>query len=99
MNLSIFIQTGFDLLPKTEVVIDGKTIKGLMDLSTHRDNKTLGGFEPDNEAIISFKTKDLTNPKELKGKKLSIDGVEWRVLFVRFGKDITHLTIVSKDKA
>jgi hypothetical protein len=99
MDLSSYVLAGFDFLPKTNVTIGGKVVEALMDLSTHRDNKTLGGYEPDNEATLSIKTSLLTNPKSLKGTKLSIDGVEWRVASVRYGQTITHLTVVSKDKA
>jgi hypothetical protein len=98
MDLSPFILAGFALLPKVDATIGASTVEAVFNQSTHRDNKTFGGFEPDNEASLSIQTSLLTNPKSLKGGTITIDGEPWRVTVVRYGAAICHFTLVSPDK-
>lgn len=98
MDLSFFLLQGFDILPKTVVTINGSSVECVFNQSTHRDNKTDGGYEPDNETTIAVVTSNLTNPRALKGKIVVMDSLQWRVLRVRYGAAITHLDLVSVDK-
>ena len=99
MDLSSFITAGFNILPKTSVVVNGTTVECLFNQSDHNDSNVLGGFEPDNQAVLSIKTELLSNPRALKGKIVSLNQSNWRVMNVKFGNIITHLTVVADNKA
>lgn len=98
IDLTPYLLTGFNQLPKTSVTIGGSTIDCVFNTSTHNDQKVYGGFEPDMEATIAIQTSLLTNPKSLKGTTVTIEGESWRVLTVRYGVAITHLTLISTEK-
>jgi non-homologous end joining protein Ku len=98
MDITDEIISGFDYLPKTTSTINNKAVDVLFNQSVHRDNKTLGGYELDNESIVYVKTKDLTNPLSLKGKTMTLNSQEWRIISIRTGGYITHLTVISVDK-
>lgn len=100
MDLSSYILEGFSLLPKKTVTINGiANIPALFNQTVHRDNKTLGGYEPDNDGIIMVETSYLTSPKLLKGKIVIMDSENWRIVSVRYGDTVTSLTLQSPDKA
>lgn len=99
IDISSYLLAGFSVLPTIKITIDEVDIDCLFNQSDHNDSKTYGGFEPDNSAVVSIKTSLLTNPKEMKGKVVTIDEEEWRVIKVRYGASVTHLTIMSKHKA
>lgn len=90
---------GFNVLPKTDVVIQGSTIPCVFNTSDFNDNNVLGGFEPDQVATLAIKTSLLTNPKTLKGKIVVIEGETWRVVTVVYGQTISHLKLISDNKA
>lgn len=98
MDISAYLLQGFNILPKINVIINSVTIEAVIDTSTHRDNKTYGGFEPDQECVLAIQTSLLTNPKSLKGKEITINNEKWRILNIRYGASICHLTCVSTDK-
>lgn len=98
MDISSHLLIGFRLLPKITATVNGVDVDAVFNQSTHRDNKTLGGYEADNEAVIAIETSLLTNPFALKGKYCIIDSVTWRIVLIKYGSTITHLTIVSTDK-
>lgn len=99
MDLSPYINSGFSILANASVIIGGNTLSCIFDTSTHNANKSLGGFAPDNEATVSIKTSDLTNPKSLKGSTLILNGSAWRIESVRYGVTVTTLMLVAEDKA
>jgi hypothetical protein len=100
MDLSSYILEGFEILPKKLVSINGVSdIPVIFNQSNHRDNKTLGGYEPDNDGIIMVQTSYLTAPKQLKGKIVIMDSENWRIVTVRYGESVTSLTLQSVDKA
>jgi hypothetical protein len=99
MNIDSYILAGYALLPKTIAIVDGVSVECVFNQSMHRDDNVLGGFEPDNEAVISIKTSLLTNPKALKGKLVVVTDTTYRVLTVRYGQIVTHLTIISDQAA
>jgi hypothetical protein len=98
MDLSSYLLQGFNILPKITVSINGTDVEAVFNQSTHRDNKTLGGYEPDNEATIVVATKNLSSPRALKGKIVVMDSLQWRVIKVRYGVTVTHLDLISVDK-
>lgn len=98
MNLSSYILAGLNILPKTNVIINGSTVEALINQSSHNDNKTFGGFSPDNLMVITVKTSLLTSPKTLKGKLCVYDYSNWRITTVNYGESVTHLTMISDDK-
>lgn len=99
MDIAAFLLQGFEILPQTSGTVNGVSVKGVFNQSSHRDEKMLGGYGPQDEAIYSVKTSLLTNPKQLKGKICNVSGQNWRVMQVRYGDTITHLTLVSVDQA
>lgn len=101
MDLSPYLLSGFRILPKIDVTFPDVTdpIPALFNQSDHNDSNVLGGFEPDNQAILAIETTLLTTPKSLKGKVLTIGTEKWRVITVKFGQTITHLTIISDNKS
>jgi len=98
MDISSYLLAGFNELPKTSVTIGVSAVECVFNTSTHNDNKVLGGFEPDQEATLAIETSLLTNPKSLKGTTMTLDGESWRVVSVRYGQTITHLSLISTDK-
>jgi hypothetical protein len=99
MNLSTYILAGFSILPKISVVVNGITMDVVLNQSSHIDNKTNGGFEPDNSCIISVESSLLTTPKSLKGKIVVFDDLStWRIVSVQYGHIVTHLSLISDDK-
>lgn len=94
-----FLSAGFALIPKTSVVFQSATVPGVWNDSRHADNKAVGGYEPDNEAVFTCATALVANPAALIGKSVSKDGSAWRVLRVRTGAAYTHFTLVSDHKA
>lgn len=98
MDLTKYILAGYSRLPKKKVVINSVEVAALYNTSTHRDNKTLGGYEPDNDGTLFIETSLLTNPKELKGELLQMDSKDWRIITVTYGDIVTSLTIQSPDK-
>ena len=53
MDISNEILAGYDFLPKTPATIDGVKVDVLFNMGNFRDNKVLGGYEPD-ENFIGF---------------------------------------------
>lgn len=98
MDLTQYILAGFDHLPKKTISLSGVEIPALFNQSSHRDNKTLGGYEPDNESVLYIETSLLTNPRSLKGQLITMDGEQWRIISIRAGDIITYFTIISPDR-
>ena len=98
IDLGAHLLQGFNITPKTEATINGVVVKAVFNQSNHLDDKALGGYIPQDEAVLSVATSNLTNPKSLKGKLCSVSGQSWRIMSVRYGEYITHLTIVSVEK-
>jgi hypothetical protein len=99
MDIESYLLQGFTLLPQTSATVDGVSVQGVFNQSSHRDEKMLGGFGPQDEAVYSVKTSLLTNPTSLKGKLVVLNSRTWRIMQVRYGQTISHLTIVSPDQA
>ena len=95
--LSAHILKGFAVLPKKTVTVNGTDVECIFNLSSHLDNKILGGYEPDKTATIMVKTSLLTNPRSLKGKIVVIDALNWRVYSVAYGEIITTIQLISDD--
>lgn len=98
MDLSFFLLQGFDVLPKTLVTVNGSSVECVFNQSTHTHNKVDGGYELDDTATIAIATKNLSNPRALKGKIVVIDSLQWRVIAVSYGAVITHLSLIAADK-
>jgi hypothetical protein len=98
MEISDDILEGFDYLPKTPAVIDGTDVDVLFNMGNFRDNKVLGGYEPDENFIVFFKTSEVPNVKALKGKPVVLKDNDLRVVNVRYGAIIKHLEGQSINK-
>lgn len=94
-----FLSAGFALIPKTNVVFPSATVPGVWNDSRHADNKALGGYEPDNEAVFTCATSVVPNPAALIGQNVTKDGATWRILRVRTGAAFTSFTLVSDFKS
>jgi hypothetical protein len=99
MDISQYLLQGFEILPQTAATVNSVAVTGVFNQSSHRDEKMLGGYGPQDEAVFSVKTSLLTNPKQLKGKICVVSGQSWRIMQVRYGDTITHLTLVSIEQA
>jgi hypothetical protein len=100
MDISQYLLQGFNILPQTSATVNGVAVSGVFNQSSHRDEKMLGGYGPQDEAVYSVKQSLLpTNPSSLKGKIVVLNDRNWRIMSVRFGQTITHLTIVSPEQA
>lgn len=95
VDLSQYLLAGFSVLPKTTVTVDSVEVECVFNQSDHNDNNVLGGYEPENQATIAIKTSLLTSPRTLKGKIVIIDDSNWRVLNVKYGASVTHLTVIA----
>jgi hypothetical protein len=98
MNIDEYLLQGFNILPQTSGTVNSVDVTGVFNQSTHVDNKVLGGYGPQDEAVYSIRTSLLTNPKTLKGKVCNVSGQNWRIMSVRYGDTITHLTLVSVEQ-
>ncbi|WP_035606213.1 hypothetical protein [Haloferula sp. BvORR071] len=96
---SEFLSAGFNLIPKTSLVFPGGAVAGVWNDARYADNKDLGGFEPDNEAVFTVTTSLVANPAALIGRTVTKDGAAWRILRVRTGATFTSFTLVSDFKA
>lgn len=99
MDISAYLLQGFEILPQTAATVNSVAVTGVFNQSSHRDEKMLGGYGPQDEAVYSVKTSLLLNPTSLKGKLVVLNGRNWRVMQVRYGDTITHLTIVSPEQS
>ena len=99
MDISAYLLQGFEILPQTAATVNSVAVTGVFNQSSHRDEKMLGGYGPQEEAVFSIRTSLLTNPKTLKGKICNVSGQNWRIMQVRYGDTITHLTLVSIEQA
>lgn len=97
MDLTQYILQGLSILPKKTAVINSQTVQVLFNQSSHRDNKVLGGYEPDNSVTIYVETSLITNPKSLKGVSITIDDEPFRIVLVRYGQYVTHFECISVD--
>ena len=99
MDLSNYILQGFKILPKITVSVNGgQIIDALLDTTTHRDEKSFGGFEPNQQAWVSIETRYLNSPKTLQGKIVVMNSESWRIRSIRYGDSITTLELISTDK-
>ncbi len=99
MNIDSYILTGFAILPKTSVVVDGVAMECVFNQSNHADDNVFGGFESDVQITLAIETSLLTNPRQLKGKLVVINDETYRVSDIKFGAIITHLTCLSNNAA
>ena len=93
-----FLDIGFDILTNATAVIQGSNVEGIFNTAKFRDNKVLGGYEPDIDFSFLARTGDLTNPKSLKGVQITVDGDTLRIVTVEYGAIITKLYCQSVDK-
>lgn len=99
IDINNYLLAGFSVLPKVKITIDDVEIDCLFNQSEHIDIKAYGGHESINSAVVSIKTSLLTNPKQMKGKVVTIDEEEWRIDNIRYGASVTHLSLIPKHKA
>lgn len=96
IDLTQYILKGYSYLPKKDVSIDGgDTIKALVNQHTSSDDKTFGGYSPEFAATLYFATSIL--PQSLKGKPITIDGIDGRIVTVHRGDYVTSLEVISVD--
>jgi hypothetical protein len=100
MDIENYLLQGFNILPQTLATVNGVAVSGVFNQSSHRDEKLLGGFGPTDEAVFSVKQSLLpTDSTSLKGKIVVLNNRSWRIMQVRYGQTITHLTITSPEQA
>ena len=96
--MSNYIDQGFEILVNAQAIILGETIDGIFNTSKHRDNKILGGYEPDDDFVFMARTSDLTNPKSLKGVIIQINSQNYRIVSIEYGEMSTKLYSQSQNK-
>lgn len=97
IDLTQYVLRGYSYLPKKDISIDGgSTIKGLVNHHSSSDEKEVGGYLPDFSATIYFATSVL--PTNLKGKSITIDGIQGRIITVHKGDYVTSIEVQSIDQ-
>jgi hypothetical protein len=96
MDLTPYLLLAFDVYPKVSVIISGVTVEAIFKTSSHKDTKTWGGLTDTlTDTSIMVKTSDLTNPKELKGNVINLNGTSYRVASVTYGEGVCTLFLVD----
>ena len=99
MDLSNNILLGFDVLVNATATVGSTSVPCIYNQSVTRDNKVIGGYEPDDEVTVLVKTSGFENPKSCKGLHMTVDGNEYRIVQVAFGQYVTRFSCQSLNKA
>lgn len=99
MDISNYILAGYDYLPKITANVDGTDMPVLFNQMSLNDSKELGGFVSDAEFGVFVKTSLLDNAEALKGKLMTVNGTNYRIVIVKYGDIVSALYVQSVNKS
>lgn len=99
MDISNYILAGFDYLPKITANVDGTDMSVLFNQVSWNDTKELGGFVNEADFGVFVKTSLLDNAEALKGKLVTVNGRNYRIVTVKYGDIVSALYVQSTNKS
>lgn len=83
----------------SSMVCEGQTFDVVANLSTNMTDGDMGGLEPNVQAMVTAQPSAVTNPKNLKNKRCTIDGVAYRVHSVDVGPVAVHFSLIDPNES
>jgi len=83
----------------SSMTCDGQTFDVVANLSTNMTDGDMGGLEPNVQAMVTAQPSDVTNPRNMKNKRCTVDGVAYRVHSVDVGTVAVHFSLIDPNES